>query len=157
MGRAAYTIEYRTIETILRRLKIIPGRSHYTLDRRFHRALATMASKQFTRAFSNTSICRSKIGSAPLSLPPEVRFTILPPPMIKAGRDASRNQPGSTVEVEGPLGKMQMPIPAYMSIQENAEARTRTLSILDAEDRKQRQMWGMCSEPISLDRQRALG
>lgn len=45
--------------------------------------------------------------------------------------------------MEGPLGKMQMPIPAYMSIATNEEARTRTLSILDAEDRKQRQMWGM--------------
>jgi len=107
------------------------------------RHAATMASKQFIRAFSSTPLCRSKIGSAPLSLPPEVRFSILPPPLMKAGREASRNQPGSTVEVEGPLGKMQMPIPAYMSIATNEEARTRTLSILDAGDRKQRAMWGM--------------
>lgn len=37
---------------------------------------------------------------------------------------------------------MRMNIPAYMSIQENDENRTRTLSILDADDRKQREMWG---------------
>jgi len=67
----------------------------------------------------------------------------LPPPMMKAGREASRNAIGSTVEIEGPLGKMQLPIPAYMNIHANEESRTRTLSILDAEDRKQRQMWGM--------------
>jgi hypothetical protein len=29
-----------------------------------------------------------------------------------------------------------------MSIEENHENRTRTLSILDADDRKQREMWG---------------
>lgn len=54
----------------------------------------------------------------------------------------SRDQAGSTVEVSGPLGKMAMGIPAYMSIDVNDESRTRTLRILDAEDRKQREMWG---------------
>jgi ribosomal protein L6P/L9E len=49
---------------------------------------------------------------------------------------------GSTVEIVGPLGTMKMEIPAYMSIQENEANRTRTLHILDAEDRKQREMWG---------------
>ena len=37
---------------------------------------------------------------------------------------------------------MKMDIPAYMSIEANEETRTRTLSILDANDRKQREMWG---------------
>jgi large subunit ribosomal protein L6 len=37
---------------------------------------------------------------------------------------------------------MKMNIPAYMSIEANEESRTRTLSILDANDRKQREMWG---------------
>ena len=40
------------------------------------------------------------------------------------------------------MGTMKMDIPAYMSIEANEESRTRTLSILDANDRKQREMWG---------------
>lgn len=94
------------------------------------------------RSFSTTRLCRSKIGSAPLSLPQEVKFSILPPAVVKQGRGVSRNEAGSTVEISGPLGTMRMNIPAYMSIQENDENRTRTLSILDADDRKQREMWG---------------
>lgn len=62
--------------------------------------------------------------------------------MVKTGRGVSRNELGSTVEISGPLGTMKMNIPSYMSIQENEENRTRTLTILDAEDRKQREMWG---------------
>jgi len=37
---------------------------------------------------------------------------------------------------------MSYDIPAYMSIEGDEAAKTRTLSILDAEDRKQREMWG---------------
>lgn len=37
---------------------------------------------------------------------------------------------------------MSYPIPAYMSVEVNEDARTRTLSIQDAEDRQQRAMWG---------------
>lgn len=103
---------------------------------------STAAARQCMRSFSSTSTCRSKIGGAPLSLPQEVKFTILPPPAIKAGRGVSRDGQGSTVEITGPLGTMRHTIPSYMSIQENDENRTRTLSILDAEDRKQREMWG---------------
>jgi large subunit ribosomal protein L6 len=37
---------------------------------------------------------------------------------------------------------MSYQIPPYMSIAVDEEARTRTLAIEDAEDRKQRAMWG---------------
>lgn len=100
------------------------------------------AARQCTRSFSTTPLCRSKIGSAPLSLPQEVKFNILPAAVLKTGRGVSRDEQGRTVEISGPLGTMKMDIPAYMSIQENEENRTRTLHILDAEDRKQREMWG---------------
>jgi large subunit ribosomal protein L6 len=103
---------------------------------------STTAARQCMRSFSTTRLCRSKIGSAPLSLPQEVKFSILPPAVVKTGRGVSRDGQGSTVEISGPLGTMKMNIPAYMSIEENDENRTRTLRILDAEDRKQREMWG---------------
>lgn len=64
--------------------------------------------------------------------------------MVKTGRGVSRDGQGSIVEISGPLGTMKMNIPAYMSIEANEESRTRTLSIQDANDRKQREMWGEC-------------
>lgn len=109
----------------------------------------TAAARQSIRTFSTTRTCRSKIGSAPLSLPQEVQFNILPRASAAGGAIARRGRggvsqggQGSTVEISGPLGTMKMEIPAYMSIQENEANRTRTLHILDAEDRKQREMWG---------------
>ena len=64
------------------------------------------------------------------------------PPAISRTKVISQSGQGSTVEIVGPLGTMKMEIPSYMSIQENEANRTRTLHILDAEDRKQREMWG---------------
>lgn len=60
---------------------------------------------------------------------------------MPAGR-VSRNQQGATVEIEGPKGKMSMRIPAYMSLQKDEEKRAYNLSILDQEERQQREMWG---------------
>ncbi|TKA70247.1 hypothetical protein B0A49_05317 [Cryomyces minteri] len=37
---------------------------------------------------------------------------------------------------------MSMPIPPYISIAQDAGNRAQTLDVLDAEDRKQREMWG---------------
>lgn len=96
-----------------------------------------------TSHFSTTPSCASKIGAAPLSLPPDVTFTVAEQPAAKAGRGGiSASLLGPVVHIEGPLGKMNYTIPPYMSITANSEARTHTLSILDAEDKKQRAMWG---------------
>lgn len=99
-------------------------------------------SRQRTSHFSTTSRSHSKIGAAPLSIPPEVTFRTIQPPPPASNARISRTQRGATVEIEGPLGKMSYPIPAYMSVEVNEDARTRTLSIQDAEDRQQRAMWG---------------
>ena len=103
---------------------------------------AFQPARQRNAQFSTSSTCRSKIGRAPLSLPPEVNFRILEPVMSKQASRASRSQVGSVVEVEGPLGKMSCAIPPYMSIETDEAKRSHTLSILDQEDRKQREMWG---------------
>ena len=92
--------------------------------------------------FSSSTRCRSKIGRAPLSLPPEVTFRIHDAPPPKQGRSISRTEPGRKVDIEGRLGKMSMAIPPYVSIASNEESRTQTLSILDTKDKKQKAMWG---------------
>ena len=93
--------------------------------------------------FSTSPQCRSKIGPAPFTLPPEVTFRLIQPPQQKAGR-LSRAQAGSTIELEGPLGRMSLAMPAYMSVdhQGNQDGRIKSLQILDKEDRRQREMWG---------------
>ena len=92
--------------------------------------------------FSTSTKHNSKIGRAPLSLPPEVTFRILEPKHVKQGRNISRSEPSRTVEIQGPLGKMAMEIPPYVDITSNEESRTRSLSILDTKDKKQKAMWG---------------
>jgi large subunit ribosomal protein L6 len=92
--------------------------------------------------FSTSSRYQSKIGRAPLSLPPDVTFRIFDSAPVKQTRAISRSEPSRRVEVEGPLGKMSLDIPPFINIVENGEERTYGLSILDANDKKQKAMWG---------------
>lgn len=55
------------------------------------------------RNFSNSLRCRSRIGSAPVSIPPEVNLRLLEPPLRR--KALSRIEPAQVIEVEGPLGK----------------------------------------------------
>lgn len=59
----------------------------------------------FHRSFTTTSPCPSQIGRAPLTIPPEVKFSVLPATVQKGGRG------GGVVElavanIEGPLGML---------------------------------------------------
>lgn len=42
---------------------------------------------------------------------------------------------------------MSVQLPPYMSLEHNKETRKATLSVLDREERKQREMWGMSCPP----------
>ncbi|KAF2718003.1 putative mitochondrial 54S ribosomal protein YmL16 [Polychaeton citri CBS 116435] len=95
-----------------------------------------------TSSFSTSPQCRSKIGRAPLSLPPGVKFNIIEAPPLQQPGNVSRMSQSSTIEIEGPLGKMSMTIPAYINIDIDNVSNTRSLRILDQQDKKQRQMWG---------------
>ncbi|KAK0515135.1 hypothetical protein JMJ35_002514 [Cladonia borealis] len=103
--------------------------------------LPAFSSPRTSKSFSSTSKCRSRIGSEPLSLPPNVDLQILDPPVQKNKSVALTEQP-KIVEVKGPLGKMTVQIPPYMSLDHDKETRKATLNILDREERKQREMWG---------------
>jgi hypothetical protein len=91
------------------------------------------------RSFATTSPCQSKIGSAPLSIPPGVTFKIIRPP---ARARAARVQAMSTVQIKGPLGELSMAIPAYVNINEDPALPGPTLTVQDSRDAKQRAMWG---------------
>ncbi|KAF2468550.1 mitochondrial 54S ribosomal protein YmL16 [Lindgomyces ingoldianus] len=91
-----------------------------------------------SRTFATTAPCFSKIGSTPLSIPPEVTFKVIPP----QARKGSRIQPMSTVHVKGPLGELSMEVPAYVNINQDPSLPGPTLSVEDSSDAKQRAMWG---------------
>ncbi|KAK4635296.1 54S ribosomal protein L6, mitochondrial [Fulvia fulva] len=99
------------------------------------------AQGQQTSRFSTSSQCQSKIGIKALAFPPEVKFTVTAPPPQRSNARASRTQEQTRVDIEGPLGRMSMTIPPYMSITVN-ENGTRQLHIRDKEDKKQKAMWG---------------
>ncbi|MCJ1336396.1 hypothetical protein MMC09_001672 [Bachmanniomyces sp. S44760] len=92
--------------------------------------------------FSTSPHPRSRIGGAPLSLPPEVDLRILEPVVSKRKTSITRVEPPRIVEVQGPLGKMTLQLPPYMAIDHDQAKRKATISIQDREERKQREMWG---------------
>ena len=113
------------------------------------------------KSLSSTSRCRSRIGSAPLSLPIEVNLRVVEPSPQKNSAVA-KAEPRRTVEVEGPLGmrpalsfafitvlsstgKISLQLPPYMSIDHNETTRKVGLNILNRRERKQREMWGTCT------------
>lgn len=123
-----------------------------------------------SRPFSNTSRCRSRIGSAPLSTPEGVDLRFLGPP-AKRKQDVITTELPKTLEIVGPLGrrdlkqslagsidvpagKIPLQIPPYMSLEYDKETGKASLSILDRKNRKQREMWGM--SPLELPLMRPL-
>jgi hypothetical protein len=94
------------------------------------------------RAFSATNSTQSHIGRAPLSIPPEVNFSVAYPTPPKNARP-SPEQLRPTVTVEGPLGSLSMIIPQFVHIEHDAIAKKAFVTVEDREVRKQREMWGM--------------
>ncbi|KXS94262.1 hypothetical protein AC579_1582 [Pseudocercospora musae] len=107
-----------------------------------HPPLSSPPSRLQSSRFSTSPRCASKIGRSPLTLPPEVKFTVTEAPQPSGTFRVSRNARGATVDIEGPRGKMSMSIPPYMQILSDNETRTHTLQIADTEDKKQKEMWG---------------
>ncbi|ORX95137.1 60S ribosomal protein-like protein L6 [Clohesyomyces aquaticus] len=101
--------------------------------------LPAFSSAATSNSFSTTTPCFSKIGSAPLSVPPEVSFKVVAPPARSKG---SRTQPMSTVHIKGPLGELSHPVPPYVNIDQDPSLPGPTLTVQDSTDAKQREMWG---------------
>lgn len=76
-----------------------------------------------------------------MSLPQGVDLRFLDPP-ARRKKDISTTEPPKTVEVTGPLGKMSVRLPTYMSLDLDRETGKASLSILNRKERKQREMWG---------------
>lgn len=95
------------------------------------------------KSFSTSRPARSRIGRLGLSTPPDVTFTFTqPPPMPKNVLRPKPEQVAGSVVVEGPMGKLKLQTPPFLSIQSDAANRAHTLVIQDETDKHQRAMWG---------------
>ncbi|CUS07234.1 unnamed protein product [Tuber aestivum] len=92
--------------------------------------------------FSTTSTASSKIGKSPVVIPDTVTLTKLPPPKHKNPRET----PIGSLQVKGPLGKLDLSLPPFITITEtpipSSTSRRATVTIEDAKIRQQREMWG---------------
>ncbi|KAF4541294.1 putative mitochondrial 54s ribosomal protein 16 protein [Lasiodiplodia theobromae] len=94
------------------------------------------------RSFSTSNARQSKIGRAPLSIPPEVQFEVIPPAKAKKSKISSRNEQGATVHVKGPLGEVSYTVPPFVEIVRETPTSPPVVKVLNAEERHQRAMWG---------------
>ncbi|OQD73895.1 hypothetical protein PENDEC_c013G01656 [Penicillium decumbens] len=93
------------------------------------------------QCFSTTSPMKSRVGGAPISVPPEVTLSLvdLPKTLVRArGKDV----PKLAAHIKGPKGEMTLELPSFLTVNYDATTLKTTLSVLDPEVPSQRAMWG---------------
>ncbi|KFH45956.1 54S ribosomal protein L6-like protein [Hapsidospora chrysogenum ATCC 11550] len=101
----------------------------------------TKTTRAHPRQFSTTPRCHSKLGRTPISIPPGVELTMGEPKIQRGARDW-KSSIKRTITVKGPLGELELEIPDYVKMEQDPEARTATLSILNVDEKQQHEMWG---------------
>ncbi|KAE8356437.1 ribosomal protein L6, alpha-beta domain-containing protein [Aspergillus coremiiformis] len=96
---------------------------------------------QRTQSFSTTSPTQSRVGSAAISVPPEVSLKFIDLPQTQV-RGRAKDIPKTAIEVKGPLGEMTLNIPPFVNVAHNEALRKTTLSVQDSSITHQRAMWG---------------
>ncbi|KAL8905259.1 MAG: hypothetical protein Q9171_006735 [Xanthocarpia ochracea] len=92
------------------------------------------------RSFASSAPRTSRVGAAPIALPPEVNLRLLDPPKRRGA--VTRVEPPKTIEIEGPLGKASVQLPPFVSYSIDDAAKKATLSVIDKKSRDQRELWG---------------
>ncbi|KAF2760280.1 54S ribosomal protein L6 [Pseudovirgaria hyperparasitica] len=96
----------------------------------------------FQAQFSTTTKSQSRIGSAPISVPPEVQITIKPPPPAPTNQNARVKAVNGLIHLKGPLGEAQMEYPSFINVMKDPARSEINVSIEDRTVRKHREMWG---------------
>ncbi|KAL8781020.1 MAG: hypothetical protein Q9213_006197 [Squamulea squamosa] len=92
------------------------------------------------RFFASSAPRTSRVGAAPIALPPDVNLRLLDPPRRRGS--VTRVEPSKTIEIDGPLGRASVQLPPFVSYNIDDTAKKASLSILDKKSRDQREMWG---------------
>ncbi|KAI1480990.1 hypothetical protein K445DRAFT_69544 [Daldinia sp. EC12] len=93
------------------------------------------------RQFSSTPSTHSKLGRTPISIPPGVEL-VIGEPRVKKDPTTYLRIPKRTVTIAGPLGKLDLEIPPYLTINHDETSRRAVLSIEDNKAKVQKEMWG---------------
>ncbi|KAL2012305.1 hypothetical protein VTN00DRAFT_5023 [Thermoascus crustaceus] len=93
------------------------------------------------QCFSTTSPAQSRVGGAPISIPPEVSLKFIDLPQTQV-RGRAKETPKTAIEVNGPKGQLTLQIPPFVSVFHDESLRKATLSVQDSTEAHQRAMWG---------------
>ncbi|CAG8032732.1 unnamed protein product [Penicillium salamii] len=103
--------------------------------------LAPAFSSSRSQCFSTTSPAQSRVGGAPISIPPEVTFNLVDLPETLT-RTRGKDIPKFAAEIKGPRGEMSVNIPSFLNVTRDETGQKATLSVQDTEIPHQRAMWG---------------
>ncbi|KAI0204534.1 54S ribosomal protein L6 [Astrocystis sublimbata] len=93
------------------------------------------------RQFSTTPSRSSKLGRTPISIPPGVEITI-GEPIAKKDPTTYLRIAKRTVTVAGPLGKLDLEIPPFLTISHDQATGKANLTIENKDLKQQKEMWG---------------
>ncbi|KAK3394911.1 ribosomal protein L6, alpha-beta domain-containing protein [Podospora didyma] len=93
------------------------------------------------RHFSATTNRPSKLGTTPISIPPNVEL-LIGEPKVKKDLTTYLKIAKRTVTITGPLGQLALEIPQFVHIDHDTVARKAVLSVEDRAIKQQREMWG---------------
>ncbi|KAI0592946.1 ribosomal protein L6 [Biscogniauxia sp. FL1348] len=102
---------------------------------------STAPREQQRRPFSGTPARASKLGRTPISIPPGVDL-VLGDPIVKKDPTSYLVLKKRIATVTGPLGKLEIDIPEYLTVSIDPETRKAVMSIEDRTVKEQKQMWG---------------
>ncbi|RHZ54376.1 mitochondrial 54S ribosomal protein uL6m [Aspergillus thermomutatus] len=94
-----------------------------------------------TQCFSTSSPTQSRVGGAPISIPPEVSLKFVDLPQTQV-RGRSKEIPKTAIEVKGPLGELTLNIPPFVEVAHDEALRKASLAVQDPSEAHQRAMWG---------------
>lgn len=101
------------------------------------------------RLFSMTKLVRSHIGSAPIYLTPETKFSVIPLTTSKTIRKGNKSMKLSQMAtIEGPKGKIDVALPDFVRLLEGESGKL-NISVVNPEDKMQRSMWGTVRSHIN--------
>ncbi|KAI1979162.1 54S ribosomal protein L6 mitochondrial [Ophidiomyces ophidiicola] len=100
---------------------------------------------QQSQKFSTSSSRESRIGAAPIAVPPEVSLKFVKLPKSQSiAKSRAVDVPTMGVEVSGPLGKMTLNIPSFCILDFDPESKKANFGVTNIDDKHQKSMWGAC-------------
>ncbi|KAM5474550.1 54S ribosomal protein L6 mitochondrial [Microsporum audouinii] len=94
-------------------------------------------------SFSTSAPRQSRIGAAPIAVPPEVSLEFRDLPLDKTtSKVKAEYTPVTAVDITGPLGSLTLKIPPFSTLKYDPESRKASFEVQDSTIKHQAAMWG---------------